>query len=101
MTDLSIKGPAVALTDGANIPSSKSANAAQQFEALLITQMLKSMRESGSGWLGTGEDKAGESAMGMAEEHLAASLSASGGFGIAHMIQQSLDQNSTPQKLQE
>ena len=71
-------------------PKGKAVDAAKQFEALLIGQMLKSMRESGSGWLGSGEDQAAESAMGMAEEHFAAALSASGGFGLTADIQRGL-----------
>jgi Rod binding domain-containing protein len=64
----------------------KAAAAAGQFEALLIAQMLKSMRESESGWLGTGEDSASDSAMGMAEEHFASAISAAGGLGLARIV---------------
>jgi len=78
----------------------KAVGAAKQFEALLIGQMLKTMREGGSGWLGTGEDQAAESAMGMAEEHFAAALSASGGLGLANTIQRGLIDKSS-QKLHE
>jgi Rod binding domain-containing protein len=52
--------------------------------------MLKSMREEGSGWLGTGEDHAADSAMAMAEEHFASVLSAAGGFGIAKIVNSGL-----------
>lgn len=65
----------------------KAAAAAGQFESLLIAQMLKSMRESESGWLGTGEeDSASDSAMSMAEEHFASAMSAAGGFGLAKVV---------------
>lgn len=65
----------------------KAASAANQFESLLIAQMLKSMREAESGWLGTGEeDSASDSAMGMAEEHFASAISAAGGFGLAKVV---------------
>ncbi len=76
----------------------KTVDAAKQFEALLIGQMLKSMRESGSGWLGSGEDQAAESAMGMAEEHFAQALSSSGGFGLASTIQHGLETPKHPSK---
>ena len=90
------------LTTGAGAPANgKAADAAKQFEALLIGQMLKSMRESGSGWLGSGEDQAAESAMGMAEEHFAKALSASGGFGLSTMIQRGLETGKHSQKLQD
>jgi Rod binding domain-containing protein len=64
----------------------KAANAAGQFESLLIAQMLKAMRESESGWLGTGEDSASDSAMAMAEEHFASAISAAGGLGLAKIV---------------
>jgi Rod binding domain-containing protein len=70
--------------------------AAGQFEALLLAQMLKSMHEAGEGgWLGTGEDQAGSSMMEMAEEHLAQVLASQGGLGLARMVAQGLDQNRT------
>ncbi len=67
-------------------------DAARQFEAVLIAQMLRSMRESGgsSGWLGTGEDSTSASAMEMAEEHFASALSAQGGLGLAKLVAQGL-----------
>ncbi len=91
----------------ASLPAKgKAVDAAKQFEALLIAQMLKTMRESGSGWLGSGEDQASESAMGMAEEHFAAALSASGGLGLANTVERGLTaaphaQKTGTQKLHE
>ena len=73
-----------------NVKESKSANAAGQFESLLIAQMLKSMRESESGWLGTGDDSASDSAMAMAEEHFASAISAAGGLGLAKIVNSGL-----------
>ena len=68
-------------------------DAARQFESLLLSQMLRSMRESGSqGWMGTGEDQTGASAMELAEEQFAQALSASGGLGLARMVEASLNQ---------
>ncbi len=68
-------------------------DAARQFESLLLSQMLRSMRESGSqGWMGTGEDRTGTSAMELAEEQFAQALSASGGLGLAQMVEASLNQ---------
>jgi len=82
-----------------SVKNGKAAGAAKQFETLLIGQMLKTMREGGSGWLGTGEDQAGEAAIGMAEGHFAAALSAGGGFGLSQMVERGLKDH--PQKLQE
>ena len=48
--------PAPSAPDTRNDPG-KIENAAKQFESLLISQILKSMHEEGSGgWLGTGDD---------------------------------------------
>jgi Rod binding domain-containing protein len=70
----------------------KATVAAGQFESLLIAQMLKSMRESESGWLGTGEeDSASDSAMAMAEEHFASAITAAGGFGLAKIVNAGLE----------
>ena len=62
-------------------------DAAKQFESLLLSEMLKSVREaSGSGWLGAGEDAAGDSAMGLAQEQFAQALAQGGGLGLSKMI---------------
>jgi flagellar protein FlgJ len=63
-------------------------DAAQQFEALLLTQMLHSVRESGGGggWLGSGGDSTGDSATDFAEQQLASTLAQSGGFGLGKLI---------------
>ena len=63
-------------------------DAAQQFEGLLLHQLLKSSSgEGGGGWLGTGEeDTAGLQAMDMAQEQFAAALAARGGLGLANLV---------------
>jgi len=71
---------------------SKIADAAGQFEALLIGEMLKSVREaSDDGWLGGGSDSSAESAFGIAENQLAQTISQNGGFGLAKTIQRSIE----------
>ncbi|HTX36538.1 MAG TPA: rod-binding protein [Bryobacteraceae bacterium] len=60
-------------------------DAAQQFEALLINQILHSARESG-GWLSLGDDPSGDSATDFAEQQLADTLAKQGGFGLSKMI---------------
>jgi Rod binding domain-containing protein len=61
--------------------------AATQFEALIIGQVLTAARESSDqGWLGTGDDKTSDMAMEMAEQGLAQGLAAQGGLGIAKMV---------------
>lgn len=72
--------------------------AAAEFEALLVAQMLRSMREAGGGgWLGCDEQDAAFSLMEMAEQCLATVLAAQGGLGLARLVEQSLaDQSSRP-----
>jgi len=70
----------------------KTHEAAVQFEALLVGQILKSSHDEDGGWLGTGDDQTAGSAMQMADEYLARSLSANGGLGLAKMITKGLDQ---------
>ncbi|HVX67685.1 MAG TPA: hypothetical protein VHA11_13820 [Bryobacteraceae bacterium] len=65
--------------------------AAQQFEALLLTQMLKLARAGEQGWLGSGEDASSSTATEMAEQFLAQSLADNGGLGLAQLIQTGLE----------
>jgi len=60
--------------------------AASQFESLLIGQLMKSARESSTGWLSDGEDQAGATATEMAEEQFAQTLARQGGLGLARMV---------------
>jgi Rod binding domain-containing protein len=61
--------------------------AAQQFEAMLIEQMLKGAHEEGEGgWLGAGEDEAGSSMVDLAEENMAQAMASQGGMGLAGMV---------------
>lgn len=70
-------------------------DAARQFEALLLAQMLKSARESGSGgWLGGGEDQSAASMTELAEEQVAAMMAASGGLGLARMLAEGLNRSA-------
>jgi Rod binding domain-containing protein len=64
----------------------KETAAAQDFEALLIGQMLRSMREEDSGWLGTGDDAAGATAFAFGEGELAKALTKGGGLGLSKII---------------
>jgi Rod binding domain-containing protein len=74
---------------------SKIADAAKQFEALMLGQILKTARESSDGgWLGTGDDHSGELALEMAEQQFAQAMSARGGLGIAKLVTAGLDHRS-------
>ena len=69
-------------------------DAAKQFEALLIGQMMKSMRDSEGGWLGTGEDDSSSSAMEYGQEIFAQSMAQNGGLGLAKLIANGLKKSS-------
>jgi flagellar protein FlgJ len=64
--------------------------AAKAFEALLIAQMMKSMRDSEGGWLGTGGDESGSSAMEYGQEIFAQAMANNGGLGLADMVAKGL-----------
>jgi Rod binding domain-containing protein len=74
----------------------KIREAASQFEALLISQVLKSAHEGeDGGWMGAGEeDETSNTTMGMADEYFARSIAAHGGFGLAKMISAGLSRKS-------
>lgn len=76
--------------------SSDIAKAAQEFECLFVTEMLRRTREeSGGSWMG-GETSAGSDAvMEFAEQHMAKAISQKGAFGISRMIQESLLKKSS------
>lgn len=81
----------------ANSPD-KIRDSARQFEALLIGQLMRTMRESSGGGLGSGDDQAGASMSEFAEQQMAQVLSANGGFGLASLIEQGLNQTAQPRK---
>jgi flagellar protein FlgJ len=71
--------------------------AAAEFEALLVGQMLRSMREAGGGgWLGGDTNDAAFSLMEMAEQCLAAALASQGGLGLARLVEDSLADAANP-----
>ena len=87
-------GPDSQASKAANPNKDKIDKAAHEFEALLVSQMLKSAHGEG-GWLGTGDDSSGDTAIGMGEEQMAQALANSGGLGLAKMIEAGLSKSST------
>ena len=80
--------PGVELTHNAS--PAKIKKAAEDFEALLIGQMLKSVRESStSGW--GNSDQAGGVALDLAEQHVSQLIAANGGLGLARLISSGLE----------
>jgi Rod binding domain-containing protein len=100
ISSLASAAPPVRSASGAQKRSDdpkRVADAAQQFESLMIAQLLKSMRESGTGgWLGTGEDQAGAQAVELAESQMAQALAKQGGLGLAHLVVKGLQCDSHP-----
>ena len=88
--------PAVAADSSAARPRNV-AEAAQQFEALLIAQMLKGARgDDQAGWFGSGEDAGSATAAELAEEQFAQALARSGGLGLGRQIASSLSRQGQP-----
>jgi len=79
-------------TDGAHLPRDIK-QVASQFEALILGELLRHVREASSGsWLGEGADEAGQTLMGAAEEELARAIASGGGLGLARLIADGLGQ---------
>ena len=95
MSNMSISSvlPAGAATTAKADTPEKVRDAAQQFEALLIGQILRSARQSGSGWFSDCEDSAGEVATDYAEQQFAAVLAQQGGLGLADLVAKGLERN--------
>ena len=66
---------------------SKLADAAQQFEAMLLQEMLKPMRSENGGWTGEdNKDAASDTMTNFGTEAVAKAVSKSGGLGIAKQV---------------
>ena len=92
MSDFAVSAslPADASARSASRSPDKAHDAAQQFEALLMGQILRSARQGGTGWLASGEDSSAECATDFAEQQFAAVLAQQGGLGLATMISKGL-----------
>ena len=88
---VSFGNPVAPIIDAPNPQPPKTLEAAaQQFEALMIGQLLKEARGDEGGWLGSGEDTGDATAGALAEEQFAQSLARSGGLGLSRQIVSSL-----------
>jgi Rod binding domain-containing protein len=85
MNTSSIAAAALAARPAEAAPDAKRKGAAQQFESLLIAQILKSCHHTEPG-----ADQSGQSAMDYAEEQFASVIAANGGLGLAKMIDKGL-----------
>lgn len=91
---LPVATPSAPASGGSRDPN-KVHDAARQFEALLMGQILRSARQGSTGWLSSGEDSSAECATDFAEQQFATVLSQQGGLGLATLITKGLtdDQN--------
>lgn len=91
------------LTAGARLAEGSSAvqarsprEAAQEFEALLLAQMLRSVRESAAeGGYGEDTEESGGLMLELAEQELAKAMAARGGLGLAAMAVRALGKLGT------
>ncbi len=74
----------------------KVRDAARQFEALLVGQMMKSMHDAEGGWLGTGDDESASAAMEYGQEVFAQALASNGGLGLASLVAAGLQKPPQP-----
>jgi len=72
--------------------AAKIREAAQQFEGLLLAQLLQSSHPSG-GWLGGSDDGASGTAFSFAEQELASSMAQHGGIGLANLVASGLEKS--------
>ena len=72
----------------------KIKDAASQFEALLIGQILKTVHEDSDGEWGGDPDPASASAMDFANDYFARAMAAKGGLGLSNMIVKGLERES-------
>ena len=82
----SVAAPPAPTGDPAGLPKNPT-EAAQQFEALLLTQMLQTVRAGQNA-----DDPTSDTMVDMAAQQFAQVLSKNGGLGLARIIQKSLEQ---------
>jgi len=83
--------PAVSLLNTPDPEAQKRTQSSRDFEALLIGQMLHSVRDEDAGWLGSGGDDSSDAAFGLGEEQLAQAIAGGGGFGLGQFIDSALE----------
>ena len=71
----------------------KIEDAAKQFEALLLGQMLRSIRDSG--W-GDEDDPANSTMLDVADQQFSQMLASNGGMGMARLIVDGLKKSESP-----
>lgn len=92
---LSQLSPAIASKENAVTSPEEAHRVALEFESLLLGQILQSMSSTADGSLWGGGDSPSASMVEFAQEHLAKSIAAGGGLGIAKIVEQGLRQRSS------
>ena len=91
-------GLGIAAPQKADSPE-KIRDAASQFEALLIAQILKAAKgDSDEGSFGGEADPASASAMDFANDYFARAMAAKGGLGLTNMIAKGLEKSASNAK---
>lgn len=91
----SITQPSLSTSSAKKDSPAKIRQAAADFEALLLAQMMKSAREtSGAGADGADESEENSTMIELGEQQLAQALASSGGLGIAKMVITGLAKNA-------
>jgi Rod binding domain-containing protein len=96
ITPVSVGTPAM-VPAASKDSTSRIRQAATDFEALLLTQMLRSAREAGGHGLSGDEEEDDQSDSAMielGEQQFAQALASSGGLGIAKMVVAGLTKNA-------
>jgi Rod binding domain-containing protein len=99
MDPISLTPPPAAVPEAPSDPKPKSTEeAARQFEALLISQMLRTARESAGAGLGSEEDGGNEAGtmMDLAEQQFAKLMAQNGGLGLTRLMMQGLETPKLP-----
>jgi Rod binding domain-containing protein len=94
LDSLAALSPALSNADSQAKNTQQIKGAAQQFESLMIAELLKSARPDGesSNWLGAGEDdQTGQTAVDYAEGQFASLMAKSGGIGLSKFIETGLE----------
>ncbi len=73
--------------------------AASQFEALLLGQMLKSVRDSAGDFPGSRSDEASASLLEMADGCFARLIASHGGLGLGNLVIDQLEPTEKPGKI--
>jgi len=79
------------LRDGTDAAGMTTNEAAQEFEAMVVAELLKAAREAGEAWGDEDKETGSEAYLEFAEQHLSRILAGQGLFGFKRMALRDLD----------